>query len=158
VRRPCVRRHSLAMGAHRKKETIQQAARAVTGVRFCGRRPGVEQFFKPLVTLKNWVRFACLQLKIVLTPCPTRRLKTARSRRVAARRSYRSSLRRSGSTRRTASADRSGSCGGIGGRWAATQARALSIKVSLNSRGSQSTIRPSRSYGGRSPDADGGGR
>jgi hypothetical protein len=30
--------------------------------------------------------------------------------------------------------------------------------VSLNSRGSQSTIRPSRSYGGRSPDADGGGR
>lgn len=30
--------------------------------------------------------------------------------------------------------------------------------VSFNSRRSQSTIRPSRSYGGRSPDADGGDR
>jgi len=39
--------------------------------------------------------------------------RTARSRCAAARRSYRSSLRSSGSTRRMASADRSGSCDGI---------------------------------------------
>src|SRR4029453_6506096 len=42
-----------------------------------------------------------------------KRSRTARSRRAAARRSYRSSLRNSGSTRRMASADRSGSCDGI---------------------------------------------
>src|SRR5215813_11422216 len=43
----------------------------------------------------------------------SQRSRTARSRCAAARRSYRSSLRSSGSTRRMASADRSGSCDGI---------------------------------------------
>src|SRR5262249_61860243 len=41
------------------------------------------------------------------------RSKAARSRRAAARRSYRSNLSNSGSTRRMASADRPGSCDGI---------------------------------------------
>src|SRR5262249_61162948 len=112
-----------------EKET-QQAARAVTGVRFAGRRR-VEQFFKPLVRLRR-IGFVLhlYNYRLFQDFLLSKRQRTGRSRRAAARRSYRSSLRSSGSTRRMASADRLGSCDGIVAA-GTPQAEGRSIKTTL---------------------------
>jgi hypothetical protein len=70
------------------------------------RQPEVSQ------AIKIGEKIALFATKSCCSICSTKRSRTARSRRAAARRSYRSSLRNSGSTRRMASADRSGSCDG----------------------------------------------
>jgi hypothetical protein len=50
-----------------KRQTIQQAARVVTGVPFTGRRPRGSPVSQAIGQIeKNWLRFAVLQLRIVL--------------------------------------------------------------------------------------------